>query len=72
MRTTAPQGFYGRGTVTGVIGSINDKAPQIYVTHDGQTGQALAFAQYTTTPAVGDRVLILTVGTTMYATGYLR
>jgi len=56
---------YGQGTVTVVQDPFNGS-----VMHDGQAGNVSAIFQYES-PAVGDRIVILTVGRKFYATGKL-
>lgn len=56
---------YGQGTVMSY-----GQPPFIMVAHDGQTVSIPAIAQYAS-PAIGDRVLLLTVDRTIYATGLI-
>lgn len=65
---TAPAqtGTYWQGTVT-----LIRNAHSVQVLHDGQTAQVPAICQYTN-PVVGDRVLLLQLGSRVYATGPLR
>lgn len=55
--------IYGRGTLTSIV-----NASQVLVQHDGQGNSIAATPQYSS-PAVGDRVLTLTIGRTVYVTG---
>lgn len=56
---------YGQGTVTSL-----GTAPYVFVQPDGQTTPIPAIAQYVGS-AVGDRVTLLTVERTIYATGLI-